>query len=52
MNLTTLTDKDLLLKTKKLTQTERDVLIQVLQHWKEVERRRLHADLGYSSLFD
>ena len=52
MNLKNLTDGELLQSTQQLVQRERDLLTQVLHHLKEVERRRLYSDLGYSSLFD
>ena len=52
MNLTELKDQELLSMTKQLVQKERQVLTQVLQHLKEVERRKLFSDLGCSSLFE
>lgn len=52
MNLKHLTDKALLQDIKKLAAREREVSLEVLQHLKEIERRRLFSDLGYGSLFD
>ncbi len=51
-NLSILRDEDLLNAIKVLTQSERDLVVKILQHLREIERRRLYADLGYSSLFD
>ena len=51
MNLKTLKDQELLEQTKKLVRNERELLTQILHHLKEVERRRLYSELGYSSLF-
>ncbi len=47
-----LSDQDLILQTESLTRDERACTIQILQHLNEIERRKLHLDLGYSSLFD
>jgi hypothetical protein len=52
MNLKTLSDEVLLSQTKAYVTREREMTLQVLHHLKEVERRRLFASLGYSSLFD
>ena len=52
MNLKHLTDKCLLADTKKLASEERKITIQLLHHLKEVDKRKLYSDLGYSSLFD
>jgi 5-methylcytosine-specific restriction endonuclease McrA len=51
MNLRHLTDKALLADTKKLAHQERIITASILHHLKEIERRRLFSDLGYSSLF-
>ena len=51
-SLANLKDKELLDAIKILTQSERDLVVKILQHLREIERRRLYADLGYSSLFD
>lgn len=52
MNLKHLTDKVLLADTKVLVGKEREISLKVLHHLREIERRRLFSDLGYSSLFD
>lgn len=52
MKLKHLTDSTLLLDTKILVANEREISLKVLHHLKEIERRRLFADLGYGSLFD
>ena len=52
MNLNHVKDKDLLTQMRHLIQSERDLLVSILHHLREIERRRLFADLGYSSLFD
>ena len=52
MNLNHIKDKDLLTQMRQLIQSERDLLVSILHHLREIERRRLFADLGYSSLFD
>lgn len=52
MDLIHLNDNDLLSQTKRLVQNERQLLIQILHHLREVERRKLFSDLGYQSLFD
>jgi hypothetical protein len=52
MDLRKISDKDLLSKTKELVSRERELLTEILRHLREIERRRLFSDLGYSSLFD
>ena len=47
-----LADRDLLNLTKNLAQKEREITIALIEHLEEIQRRRLFADLGYSSLFD
>lgn len=47
-----LSDSDILTRLRELTRHERSVTVQVLLHLNEVERRKLHLKLGYSSLFD
>ena len=47
-----LKDQELLKATADLVQRERNVLTLVLHHLREVERRKLFSDLGYSSLFE
>lgn len=51
MNLTHLTDTTLLNDTQFLVKKENKITTKILHHLKEIERRRLFADLGYSSLF-
>jgi len=45
-------DRELLSRVKELVSRERAVTLEVLVHLIEVERRRLHPGLGYSSMFD
>jgi len=52
MNLQSMSDQSLLLSIEKLVRQERELLTAVLHHLREIERRRLFADLGFSSLFD
>lgn len=52
MNLKNLSDQSLLSQTKVLVQKERELLVEILHHLREVERRRLFCDLKYGSLFD
>ncbi|MES2525815.1 MAG: HNH endonuclease signature motif containing protein [Bdellovibrionota bacterium] len=52
MNLKHLTDKILISDTKKLVSSEREVTVKVLHHLKEIDRRKLYSDLGFSSLYD
>ena len=51
MNLKLLTDRVLIEDTKILVTKEREVLVQLLHHLKEIDNRKLYSDLGYSSLF-
>jgi hypothetical protein len=51
MDLRHLIDRVLLQDTKKLTGREREIMSEVLHHLREIERRKLFADLGYSSMF-
>ena len=52
MNLKHLTDKVLISDTKKLVSSEREVTVKILHHLKEIDRRKLYSDLGFSSLYD
>lgn len=52
MDLRHLTDKSLLKETKDLVKTETRITLQILHRLREIERRRLFAELGYGSLFD
>ena len=47
-----LSDKVLLENTEILVRQEREILTAVLNHLREIERRRLFSGLGFSSLFD
>lgn len=38
--------------TDQLVQQERELLIEILRHLREIERRRLFSALGFKSLFD
>jgi hypothetical protein len=52
MNLKHLTDKSLIEDLKFLVTREREFLARILHHLKELDKRRLYSDLGFSSLFD
>lgn len=52
MNLKHLTDRALLADTRNLVTKEREYLTKILHHLKEIDRRKLYCDLGYSSLYD
>lgn len=52
MDLRRFSDQELLSRTKDLVARERETVTEVLQHLREIERRRLFSDLGYSSLYD
>jgi len=52
MDLRACRDNELLSQIKAYVQSERDVLVKILHHLREIERRRLFCDLGYRSLFD
>ncbi len=52
MNLKHLTDKSLLTDTKVLVGKEREFLTKILHHLKEIDKRKLYSDLGYSSLYE
>ena len=47
-----LSDRELLARVKKLVSQERAVMLEILVHLIEVERRKLHLRLGYPSLFE
>lgn len=51
INLKNLNDKTLIEKTEYLVRAEREILIKVLHHLREIDRRRLYSALGYKSLF-
>lgn len=46
-----LSDKNLLSEVGALVEKERQTTEQILNHLQEIHRRRLYADLGYSSLY-
>lgn len=52
MNLSKVKDEQILTKLKTLVQDERELLIVILHHLREVEKRRLFSELKYSSLFE
>ena len=47
-----LSNRELLARLKSLRRNERALAIEILSHLNEVSRRRLHLELGFSSLFD
>ena len=47
-----MSDAVLLETTDKLVAQERGLLISILEHLREIDRRRLFCDLGYNSLFE
>jgi hypothetical protein len=51
-NLSKLSDQDLIVATDSAVGREREVLINVLEHLREMDRRRLYSSLGYSSLWE
>ena len=50
--LRTLTNSDLLNATFQLASEERRISLSVLEHFREIERRKAYSDLGYRSLFE
>ena len=52
MNLKSVSDQILLNETDRLVQQERELLIEILRHLREIERRRLFSALGFKSLFE
>ncbi len=52
VQLNKLSDDDILIRTQRLVQKERELVTAILHHLTEVERRKLYSDLGYKSLFD
>lgn len=52
LSLRALSDRDILSRTLELTRRERSATLEVLLHLNEIERRQLHLEQGYSSLFD
>lgn len=51
-NLRLVTNEVLVTKLRTLIQEEREISLKILELINEVERRRLHLELGFSSLFD
>ncbi len=52
MNFTKVKDQELISHTIQIAKKERELLVEVLDCLREIERRRLFSSLGYSSLFD
>lgn len=52
MNLTIVTDAELVRLTEGLVREEQALLTKVLHHLREINRRRLFSSLGYKSLYD
>jgi hypothetical protein len=51
MQLTKISDEVLLSEIKTKVAREREMTLSILHHLREISRRRLHAKLGYSTLF-
>lgn len=49
--LSSISDKELLSRIDQLCRAERETTVAILRHLNEIERRRLHLQLGYSSMF-
>jgi hypothetical protein len=52
LNLRNLDDRQLLAATETLVKTEREILLSVLHHLQEIDRRKLYSALKFRSLFD
>lgn len=52
MDLSHLRNEELLEHARRLVEDERRISVEFLWHLREIDRRRLFADRGYSSLFD
>ena len=52
MPLRSLSDQKILSRIRRLTERERSLTLAVMLHLNEIERRKLHLKLGYSSMFD
>lgn len=50
MKLTHVSDSEIMQKTESIVREEREVLTQLLHHFREIERRRLFSDFKYGSL--
>lgn len=51
MSLSSFNDRELLASLESLCRREREITLDVLRHLNEVEGRKLHLRLGYSSMF-
>lgn len=52
MNLKLINDRTLIQKIEDLVHKERELLIEILHHLREIDRRRFYSELGCKSLFD
>lgn len=52
ITLNELADEELLIETEKLIMDERRLLLDVLQHLREIQKRKLFSEIGYTSLHD
>ena len=52
MDLTTLSNDDLLKKVLEFRHKEKEATLAILYHLIEIERRGLYRELGHSSMFD
>jgi hypothetical protein len=52
MNFKALGSQELFARTETLVREERRISSEILWHLHEIERRRLFAELGFSSLFE
>jgi hypothetical protein len=52
MNFKSLSNETLLSKTQTLVREERRITLEILQHLREIERRRAYAEVGFPSLFE
>ncbi len=52
VSLRSLSDADILSRTRTLATRERACTLQLLMHLNEIEQRKLHLKQGYSSMFD
>ena len=51
MNLQSLSNEVILSRINDLVRRERGMTLRILDHLVEIERRKLHLELGYSSMF-
>ncbi len=52
MNISVLSDQELLSNTKKLVKEEKNLTLKIIEHLEEVSKRKLYCDLKYQSLFE